>query len=208
VNDKNREFLKIMKDIYDVSNAFGIKTYIWGGFAVDILNGGFTREHGDLDCTTENLVENLGDLKDKYTSLGYSVNYLEDFWMLQITNEDGLNATFNTVRNVDGIAHWHLIGPHGTVFFPYEWLDKTVRSFNDLSVYTVGAHLSYVIKANVKLISPEWKIRDKDKADMVILERILSSNGINKKVVEEKVWSHHPYWFTKGYLDYFFPIRT
>ena len=197
-----------MKDIYDVSNAFGIKTYIWGGFAVDILNGGFTREHGDLDCMTENLVENIDGLKGKYESLGYSVNYLEDFWMLQITNQDGFNATFNDIRNIDGIAHWHLIGPHGTVFFPYEWLNETARSFYNLSVCTVGGRLSYVIKTNVKLISPEWKTREKDMADIEILEQVLFSNGINKKEIEEKVWSYHPYWYAKGYSEYYYPIMV
>ena len=134
--NKNQKYLDMMKDIYAVSTGLGLKTFVWGGFAVDILYGKFTRQHGDLDCFTENLVENIDELKSRYEALGYSVNYLEDFWMLLIERGD-VHAAFNSVRNVDGIAHWHHAGPHGTVFFPYDWLDKEPAVFYDSSVYKI-----------------------------------------------------------------------
>ena len=58
VGSKNQEYRKMMKDIYHVSEMSGLKSFVWGGFVVDILQGEFTREHGDLDCFTEHLAEN------------------------------------------------------------------------------------------------------------------------------------------------------
>lgn len=71
----NREYLKMMEDIYHVSETAGLKSFIWGGFVADILRGEFTREHGDLDCFTENLPENRERLQRQYEGLGYSVSY-------------------------------------------------------------------------------------------------------------------------------------
>jgi len=208
MTDKNQKHLEIMKDIYTVSTELGIKSYVWGGFAADILNGNLTREHGDLDLFTENLVQNKDILTQKYETLGYEVKYLENFWMLQIYKGD-IHAAFNSVRNVGGIAHWHHCGPHGTVFFPYEWLDKEPSMFYGSPVYTIGAELAYILKTNVKLLNPEWEakgLRDKDRADIETLERILSSRGVNKDEIKKKVWSHNPIWYAKGYEEYYYPI--
>ena len=205
MKNNNQKYLEIIQDIYTVSSRLGLKTFIWGGFAVDILHGSFTREHDDLDGFTENLVENIDALKYQYESLGYSIKfYLEEFWMLSI-EKDGVHATFNTVRNIAGIAHWHHAGPRGTVFFPYEWLDDKPTLFYEIPVYTFGINMAYILKTNVKLISPEWQPRDKDKADIAILEELLSARGINKNEILKKVWSHNPYWYAKGYEEYFLP---
>lgn len=205
MNVKNQKYLEMMQDIYDVSAQMGLKSFVWGGFAVDVLYGKFTREHGDLDCFTENLVENINELRERYESLGYSVNYLEDFWMLQIDN-GSVHATFNSIKNVDKIAHWYHAGPHGTVFFPYDWLDNEPTMFYGSKVYTFGIKMAYILKTNVKLISAEWRIREKDKADIGVLTQMLDTYGINKDDIKKKVWSHNPYWYAKGYAEYYFPI--
>jgi hypothetical protein len=202
---KNQKYLEMMNDIFRISDILGLKTYIWGGFAVDMLHGEFTREHGDLDCFTENLVENRNALQQQFQTLGYSVNYLDDFWMLQIEKGD-VHATFNSVRNIDGIAHWHHAGSHGTVFFPYDWLDEAPRVFYETPVYTFGERMAYILKTNVHLISAEWKLRDKDYSDIAILEQLLNSLNVDINEIKKKVWSHNPYWYAKGYEDYYFPI--
>ena len=43
-----QQYFDVMRDVYDVCAALGLKSYIWGGFAVDILHGSLTRGHGDL----------------------------------------------------------------------------------------------------------------------------------------------------------------
>ena len=75
----NQGYLEMMRDIFRVSEELGIRSYVWGGFAVDILQGSFTREHGDLDCFTENLAENRERLQQRYEALGYEVHYMEEF---------------------------------------------------------------------------------------------------------------------------------
>jgi len=211
MTDKTKKQLKIIKDIYTVSAELGIKTFLWGGYAIDILHGKLTREHSDVDCFTENLVDNIDALKEKYVSLGYEINmqYYQDYWMLQI-KKDGVHASFNTMRNVCGIAHWHHIGPQGTVFFPYEWLDKEPHLFYNTPAYTWGAEMAYIVKTNTKLVNIEWaqwEIREKDKADVLILEQIILSKGINIDNAIKKVWSHNPYFFEKGFEECYFPIR-
>ena len=205
MTSKAQAHLKLMQDIYKISTHHGFKTFIWGGYAVDILHGQLTREHSDLDCFTESLAENKDILTSAYEAQGYTVKYLEDFWML-IIEKDGVSATFNSVRNIDNIAHWHHAGLHGTVFFPYEWLDNEPRLFYGVPAYSIGVELAYLLKTNVKLISAEWQMREKDRADAAILEQILVSKGICKNEIRKKVWSHNPYWYAKGYAEYYYPI--
>ena len=206
MDTKSKKQLEIIKDIFAVSESLGIKTFLWGGFAVDILHGELTREHSDIDGFTENLVENKDALIAAYEARGYAIKfYLDDFWMLSIEKGD-VHATFNTVKNIDGIAHWHHAGSRGTVFFPYEWLDKEPRDFYGVQAYTFGVQMAYLLKTNVRLISAEWQPREKDNADIAVLEQILASKGINKDAIRKKVWSHNPYWYAKGYDEYFLPV--
>lgn len=172
VSGKNQEYLKMMKDIYHVSEMFGLRSFVWGGFVADIIQGEFTREHGDLDCFTEYLAENWEILQRQYEALGYSVSYMEEFWMLRI-EKSGIHASFNSVRNIDGIAHWYHIGPHGTVYFPYDWLDQNPRLFYETPVYTIGEKMAYVLKTSARLLNPEWKLRERDHLDITMLERLL-----------------------------------
>ena len=205
MDNKTKQNIEMLKDIFTVSDELNLKTYLWGGFAVDILRGALTRTHSDVDGFTENLVENLDPLTAKYTALGYTVSYIEEVWMLRIEKGE-VHAVFNTVRNINGIAHWHHAGAHGTVFFPYDWLDATPRVFHGASVYTFGLKMAYLIKTNVQLISAEWQPREKDKADTAILESLLLQQDIDKEAIKKYVWSHNPWWYGKGYEAYYFPI--
>ena len=203
--NKNQKYLEMMSDIYAIFNKLNLKSFVWGGFAVDVLHGGFTREHGDLDCFAENLEENKEALQNILRDMGYLVNYLDDFWMLQIEKGE-VRATFNSVRNICGIAHWHHAGPQGTVFFPYEWLDERPRVFYETPVYTCGLNLAYLIKTNVRLISADWEMRDKDKEDIKVLTELLAAHEINESEIKKRIWSHNPYWYAKGYAEYFLPM--
>lgn len=205
IGSKNQAYLKMLEDIYHVSEKIGLKSFVWGGFAIDILQGEFTREHGDLDCFAENLAENKDTLRQQYEALGYCVHYMDEFWMLRI-EKGGLHASFNSVRNIDGIAHWYHAGPHGTVYFPYDWLDLRPRQFCGILVHTIGVKMAYVLKTNVRLINAEWRLRDKDRSDIAILERLLDKTEEEIEEMKKKVWSHNPFWYAKGYEEYYYPI--
>jgi hypothetical protein len=207
MTERAQKHLEMMKDIYTVSTSMGLKTYLWGGYAVDILNGALTREHSDIDGFTENLVENKDELIAGYEALGYSIN-LEyfDYMSMLIIKKNGEHAAFNPLKNVDGIAHWQHVGAHGTVFFPYEWLDTKPANFYGSQVYTCGAEMAYLIKTNIDLLNPEMQARDKDTADIAVLEQIILAKNIDKKEIRKKIWCHSPYLYAKGYEEYLLPV--
>jgi len=202
---RNHEYLTVLHDIYNVSEELGLRAYVWGGFAVDTLYGSFTRDHGDVDCFTTNLHENVDKLTALYQTLGYEVTYLPDFWMMVI-KKDGLSATFNSVKNVGGIANWYHAGERGVVYFPFEWLDAAPRKLYGTPVYTLGIEMAYILKKNVRLINPKWEPRKRDKADIAILEQVIAAQGVCKETILTKVWSHNPYWYAQGFEDYSMPI--
>ena len=124
---RTQKQIEMIKDIYTVSTRLGLKTFFWGGYAVDILQD--------------------------------------------------------------------------------EWLDEKPTDFYGVLAYTFGIEMAYLLKTNVKLISPEWQLRDKDRSDIAVLEEIIALRGISKNVIKKKVWSHNPYWYAKGYADYFLPVQ-
>ncbi len=205
MTEKNWAHIEMLRDIYEVSSALGLKSYVWGGFAVDIMRGDLTHEHGDLDLFCEDLVDRLGALRAAYEARGYVTNYLPEFWMLQI-RKGGVHAGFNMVRNVDGIAHWHHIGIHGTVFFPYEWLDQAPVDFFGSPAYTIGLRLAYALKTCPRLLNPEWTPREKEEADRALLEEMLRARGIAKLDFMGHVWAHNPFWYARGYAEYELPV--
>lgn len=203
--ENDGQCVAMLRDVFEVSAESGLKSYVWGGLAVDILKGEWTRDHGDADLFCEDLVDHLGALRAGYEARGYETKYLPDFWMLQIRRGD-VHAGFNMVRNIDGIAHWHHIGMHGTVFFPYEWLDRTPADFCGAPAYTVGLRLAYALKACPRLLSPEWKGRPKDKADLALLSDMLRLRDIDKSEFLGRVWAHNPFWYARGYAEYEYPV--
>jgi len=128
MSQRNLSYLEFMKDIFEVSAACNVKTYIWGGFTIDIFEGMFLREHGDLDCFVENMMQVLDQLMPEYKNRGYHTEFISDFNMLKILKGEQ-HAAFNPL-DIDGtVAMWRHIGDQGTVYFPYDWLDKETRSF-------------------------------------------------------------------------------
>ncbi len=74
----NQHYLAFLRDIYEVSNACSTTTYIWGGFTIDILEGRFLRDHGDLDGFTLNLLDVLQDMTELYEARGYAATFRTD----------------------------------------------------------------------------------------------------------------------------------
>lgn len=176
-----------------------------GGFALDIHEGRFLREHHDLDAFTLNLLEILPDAMALYRLRGYAVDFLPDFDMLTI-RKDGLHATFNRLE-VDGeTAMWRHIGNMGTVYFPAGWLDTAPSLFYGVPVFTAGIRFAYLLKTNPQLLNPEWTLLPKDEADIALLERILVEGDIDFDELCAQAWSISPYWVEQGYPEYVHPV--
>jgi len=182
ISDSNLGYLQMMRDVYEVSAACFTKTYIWGGFVIDIFEGKFLREHGDLDGFVENMMSVLERLIIEYESRGYHTDFRKDINMLEI-RKGNQHAAFNPL-DVDGtVAMWRHIGDQGTVYFPYGWLDKNPRSFYNAKVYTSGLCFEYGFRKIVHLLNPEWNEREKDRIARGYLENKIKEEGIDPKII-------------------------
>ncbi len=205
ISNKNLGYLEFIRDIYEVSGDCSTKTYIWGGFTIDIFEGKFLREHNDLDAFTENMLVLVDDLIIAYEKRGYQVTFLKDIHMLKV-GKGALHASFNRLE-VDGeVAMWKHIGDEGTVYFPTGWLDRVARDFYDTKVYTPGICFEYAIKTNVRMLNAEWQPREKDRVAITYLNGAIRNAGISKDEIYKRVWSYNPYWAKRGYDEYALPI--
>ena len=205
ISEHNRCQLDLLRDIYEVSTACATKSYIWGGLTIDILEGRYLRKHGGIDAFTTNLLEVLDELAVLYEKRGYRTEFLDAFHMLEIRKGDH-HASFNRLETDGEVAMWRHIGEQGTVYFPFRWLDDAPRAFYDASVYTSGVKFEFAIKTNVRLLSPEWQLREKDRDAVQYLERIIKKEGISTEDIYKCIWSYNPYWIKKGYEEYAMPM--
>ena len=204
LSEKNQQYLLMLEDIFNISLMLGIKTYIWGGMSVDIWEGQFLREHGDLDGFVENLDAHLDSLMDEYRKRGYDVQYIHAFSMLEIRR--GLvHASFNPLKKNGEIAEWKHIGNEGSVYFPTKWLDAAPRLFYDVKVYTAGLLFEYAIKTKISMLHPKWQLREKDQIAIHYMREKLQERNIDEKDIYAWIWSYNPYWYKQGYDEFFRP---
>jgi hypothetical protein len=200
LSESQKYQLKFLKDISEISDMCSTKTYIWGGLVADIIEGRFLREHHDIDGFTLDLLDVKDRMKLLFQQRGYTTSYLNDIDMLRI-DKNGCNAAFNRLEIENAIAMWRHIGNEGTVYFPGTWLSDTPRYFFDIPVYISGMELEYCIKAKVRLLSPERKLREQDAKALEYWTGIIKDQGINLEGLLEQVWSDNPYWRKKGYKE-------
>ena len=97
---------------------------------------------------------------------------------------------------------WRHIGNEGTIYFPRNWLSDTFHNFYDIRVWVSGAELEYSIKANVKLLSPIWELRQKDIIPLEYWINVLKEQNVNPENILHEIWCDNPYWRSQGYKEY------
>ena len=205
LSEKNRLYLAFMRDMLEVCETLGLRWYIWGGMVADILEGNFQREHGDLDGFVENLENNVKALSAALTQRGYEAAFNEQFSILT-ARRDPIHAAFNPLRINGGIAEWKHIGDQGSVFFPFDWLDGEPRSFLGESVRTSGIRFEYMFRTNTPLLNPQWtENRPKDADAIAYYKAALLREGIDPRSLAGRFWTYNPFWFHRGYEDFFLP---
>jgi len=193
--------LRFLRDIFEISRLFSTKTYVWGGLVIDILEGRFLREHGDIDCYTLNLLDVREAINELFLRRGYATEFVPGLDMYTVKNK-GCHAAFNRLEMNDKTAMWRHIGDKGTLFFPRVWLKDTPPAFYDTSVYISGIEFEYAIKAKVEILSPEWHLRETDKISLDYYTQALKQQNISPESVLSQVRSDNPYWREKGYKGY------
>jgi hypothetical protein len=201
LSEKQEQQLQFLRDVYEISGLCSTRTYIWGGLVMDIVEGRFLREHGDIDCFTLNLLEVRHRMEIGFQQRGYTTSYLDEVDMLQVNNTD-CHAAFNRLEIENGIAMWQHIGNEGTIFFPQDWLRNNFINFYDVEVLVSGAEFEYSIKANVKLLSPVWQPRQTDIAALEYWAAKLRERNIIPETVLNRIRCENPYWRRKGYSEY------
>jgi hypothetical protein len=185
----------------------GIKSYVWGGFVQDIIEGKILREHGGLDMFMENMDSNIIDLEKYFIKNGYKYKYDNDLQMINIEKDDVRN-TLNPIIFKNETAIWKHIGNFGFMCFPKEWLDTEYREFYNVKVLTSGILFEYSVRKIIKYMNPEWtnKIREKDIVANKYYENKILEMNINPKELMEKIWAYNPYWYKDGYNGYEAPV--
>ncbi|WMJ90550.1 nucleotidyltransferase domain-containing protein [Anaerocolumna sp. MB42-C2] len=204
ISKKNQQYITMLADIYDISSSLGIRTFVWGGLSIDIWEGYFLREHGDLDGFVENLTEYVESLTSEYVKRGYKVTFHSEFLMLEV-EKDLVHASFNPLKRNGKTAEWKHIGNDGSVFFPFDWLDVSPRLFYNTKVYTSGIRFEYAVKTKVSMLHPEWRLREKDQLAIKYMEEKLKAENICKEDIYKWFWSYNPYWYKQGYDEFFRP---
>ncbi|MCG8501861.1 MAG: hypothetical protein MJB12_15865 [Firmicutes bacterium] len=201
----NQHYLELMKDIYEVSNLCSTKTYVWGGFTLDIFEERFLQEHEDLDCFVLDLMDVLNKLVLEYKKRGYKTEFKGDYNRLVIRKEEQ-HASFNPLNVDKDVAMWRHIGDQGTVYFPYSWLDDSPRSFYGVNVYTSGLYFEYAFKSIARLANPKWKVRKKDQDALAYLTKKIAEQGLAPNELLKNIWCYNPFWMKQGYSPFSEPV--
>ena len=207
MENNNKDILQCFEDIQSFSNQLSIKSYVWGGYVQDIIEGKILREHGDIDVFIENMDMNIDELIEKFNNAKYKCSYLNDIQMLNLVKNE-VKATINPIRFIDKTAIWKHIGEQGFISFPKDWLDKEYRNFYNLSILTAGIEFEYCIRKIIRYMNPNWtgNIRDKDIIANAYYEKKLLDKNISPKELLGKIWGYSPFWLKDGYNGYEPPV--
>ncbi len=163
--------LSAMQQVEAFSTELHTTSWIWGGLSVDIYQGRFMREHGNLDYLTLHLHDLADPLARRFQDVGWQTRQLkkED---LKIDIQLGHIDIFKDVR-------WTHNGEAGPLYFPAEWLETQARCFYDVETHVVGPEFQYALLDHPELPNPAWKPRLKDLASRAQLKSIVENKGIN-----------------------------
>jgi hypothetical protein len=184
-----------------------IKSYVWGGYVQDIIEGKILREHGDIDVFIENMDIYIKDIVKLFEKAKYKYKYHNDIQMLNL-EKSNIKTTINPIEFIGKTAIWKHIGEQGFINFPREWLDSEYRNFYNLSIRTSGIKFEYCSRRIIKDMNPNWtdKIREKDIKSIEYFEKKLHEENIDPNELLEKIWGYNPYWLKEGYNGYKPPV--
>jgi hypothetical protein len=176
VSGKNQSVLEAMRLVESISAGLNTTSWIWGGFAVDIQQGCFLREHRDLDYLTLNLHTLVREFAEGFEDAGWQSRRLGN-GDLKLERE-GIKIQLGHVE-ILGFAKWTHDGERGYVSFPEGWLSSRPFRFCDVEVHAIEPEFQWVLLEHPEMLNPEWKLRDKDIRAKEQLGKILADRGVD-----------------------------
>ena len=168
--------LEVLCTIIRATERAGIPVWFIGGYGVDALEGRITRQHGDIDILAR--AEDAGRLRDAALRNGFSIDDVEPphhamvsrggqhvdcvFWQ---ERDDGLQVIDTGQRGV-------YVCPEGAL------PDEPNGTLCGLPVRAAGYELLYCLKAGFSRYAPETELRQKDREDLELLRRHISSERL------------------------------
>ncbi len=162
---------EVLRELLEATDAAGVPVWFYGGFGLDALEGRRIRPHKDIDFCIR--FEDQPALREVLTEAGFAINQAGAHFTLLTKNGQGMEAlTFETWADGSIVTNTGETGafpwPDGS--FP----DQPNATLLGRPVRAISYEGLYVCKAGYSNYDPSQPLRDKDKADLEIIQSRLS----------------------------------
>ncbi len=172
---RNERFLVAMRFVENLASELATTAYIFGGFTADVYTGTYLRDHGDIDYLIPGFHDQCNAIAQSLDNHGWHVNIYLGAHLLS-AKKDGIKLHLGHIEIHQEVV-WKHNGLDGAILFPIEWLNKKGIPFHGIAVHVTEPELTYVLKTRPDLMNSCWTARDKDKADLQILEALILKKG-------------------------------
>ncbi|MGW4376181.1 nucleotidyltransferase domain-containing protein [Streptomyces albidoflavus] len=163
--------LALIEEALRAARRTGAELWLRGGWAMDFTLGRLTRDHGDIDWFT--WAGGADALARELTRLGYAEVPGPPPGLQRDFAKDGLESSF-TLIDRDHLGRIVVAGgPWAGTPWPQDLLDGGPGRLGGLSCPVVAPRAQIEIKRMMPVWNPALPRREKDRADIALLERHL-----------------------------------
>ena len=165
---------RLIAEVVDVAHRLGIAVWLRGGWAMDFYLGRVTREHRDIDWFVDVGAADL--LVSGLEACGFVVAPGVPTGVQRDLVKDGEDVSFALVgRDADGYAVVPA-GPYAGERWPVAMLGKRVGRIGEQSAPVIEPAAQVEIKAMMPVWVPGMPRREKDRADIELLDEAIRSD--------------------------------
>lgn len=179
--------LKAMSTVAAIARELDTRAYLWGGWLSDVLVGRVLREHSDIDYLTVDLRPLVDAFDARLAGQGWEARHALDDCLLAARRE-GIKLHLGHIH-MGTCVDWKHNGDRGSIRFPSDWLHEEPLDFYGLQVHVVEPELGYVLKTHPGLMNAGWEPRDKDRADLQVLQATLIEKRVDLDALASQVIS-------------------
>jgi hypothetical protein len=166
--------LRLIAEIIDVAHRLGVPVWLRGGWAMDFYLGRVTREHRDIDWFVD--VADADRLVTALEERGFVAVPGPPAETQRDLAEDGVDVSLALVgRGADGHAVVPA-GPYAGERWPVGMLGDRTGRIGELSAPVIEPAAQVEIKAMMPVWVPGMRRREKDLADIAVLEAAIEAD--------------------------------